>query len=102
MAALDADVDVVVLLAADLPAVTTAAVAEVRAAVGESGAVLVDAEGRDQWLLSAWRADVLRSAFAAPGRGLYSTLGPLNPVRVTDRACASSDVDTPEDLDRWR
>ena len=102
LAALDPGIDVVVLLAADLPAVTAEAVAEVRGAVAGSGAVLVDAEGRDQWLLSAWRVDVLRAAFADPGRGLYSTLGPLDPVRVPDRARASSDVDTPEDLERWR
>lgn len=95
------EVDAVVLLAADLPAVTAAAVARVRAAVGVTGAVLVDADGRDQWLVSAWRADVLGPAFRTPGRGLYSVLGPLGPVRVADVDGASSDVDTPEDLARW-
>ncbi|MGX7829752.1 molybdenum cofactor guanylyltransferase [Actinokineospora sp. 24-640] len=96
------EVGTVVLLAADLPAVTAAAVARVRAAVGETGAVLVDADGRDQWLVSAWRVDVLGPAFRSPGRGLYSVLGPLEPVRVADVDGASSDVDTPADLERWR
>ncbi len=95
-------VDVVVLLAADLPAVTGEAVSRVRAAAEPAGAVLVDGEGREQWLLSAWPAAALRAAFASPGRGLYSTLGPLAPARVADTTGASADVDTPEDLDRWR
>jgi molybdenum cofactor guanylyltransferase len=95
-------VEIVVLLAADLPAVTSEAVTRVRAAALPSGAVLVDGEGRDQWLLSAWPAAALRAAFADPGRGLYSTLGPLGPVRIADVAGASADVDTPEDLARWR
>ncbi|MGW5051780.1 molybdenum cofactor guanylyltransferase [Actinokineospora sp. NPDC004072] len=94
--------EVVVLLAADLPAVDGAAVRAVREAVDATGAVLVDAEGRDQWLFSAWRTDVLRAAVARPGRGLYAILGPLDPVRVPDTAGASSDLDTPADLDRWR
>ncbi|MFC5287935.1 NTP transferase domain-containing protein [Actinokineospora guangxiensis] len=95
-------VEVVVLLAADLPAVTSDAVALVRAAALPAGAVLVDGDGRDQWLLSAWPAAALRAAFAAPGRGLHATLGPLGPARVADVAGASADVDTPEDLARWR
>ncbi|UVS80234.1 molybdopterin-guanine dinucleotide biosynthesis protein MobA [Actinokineospora sp. UTMC 2448] len=94
--------EVVVLLAADLPAVDCATVRRVRDAVGETGAVLVDTEGRDQWLLSAWRVDVLRAAVERSGRGLYAVLGPLAPVRVPDPGGASSDLDTPADLDRWR
>lgn len=93
--------DVVVLLAADLPAVTPAAVDRVRSAAGRTGAVLVDASGRDQWLLSAWPAAALRAAFGTPARGLYAALGPLGPTRVPDLDSASSDVDTPDDWARW-
>jgi molybdopterin-guanine dinucleotide biosynthesis protein A len=100
--AVEVAVEIVVLLAADLPSVTSDAVALVRAAALPAGAVLVDGEGRDQWLLSAWPAAALHAAFAAPGRGLHAVLGPLGPARLADAAGASADVDTPEDLDRWR
>ncbi|WP_424185928.1 molybdenum cofactor guanylyltransferase [Actinokineospora sp. G85] len=93
---------VVVLLAADLPAVTPDAVRRVADAVGETGAVLVDARGREQWLLSAWRLGALRRAVPvdAAGLALRRVLGELDPVAVDDVDGASGDVDTPEDLAR--
>ena len=81
---------VVVLLAADLPFVSAAVVAVLAAAAargeaarGEAvprGAVLLDGDGRSQWLLSAWPADMLRGALvgAASEASLRSVLGGLS------------------------
>lgn len=53
----------VVVLAADLPFVSAATIRPLLAAGFEAdGALLVDADGRDQPLVSAWRADRLRDA----------------------------------------
>ena len=80
---------VVVLLAADLPFVSVAVVAALAGAAAhpgavqggavQGGAVLLDGDGRSQWLLSAWPADDLRAALvgAAPGASLRSVLGGL-------------------------
>jgi len=75
LAAVPDDVGEVVVLAADLPFLDLRAVAGVRAARGDADcAVLVDGEGREQWLCAAWSAPALRSAAAAAGgavRDLY-------------------------------
>lgn len=71
---------------------------------GFTGAVSVDASGREQWLTGVWRTDTLRTALAAyEGRSLYRLLGPLNPFHVplTD-VPDDFDVDTPEALERAR
>ncbi|WP_156756275.1 molybdenum cofactor guanylyltransferase [Actinokineospora pegani] len=96
------DEAVVVLLAADLPAVTPTVVRRVADAVGESGAVLVDAAGREQWLLSAWRLGALRRAVPveAAGLALRRVLAGLAPVAVDDVDGAAGDIDTPDDLTR--
>lgn len=54
----------VVVLAADLPFVSVETVRSLLAAAGDGadGALLVDADGRDQPLVSAWRAAALRDA----------------------------------------
>ncbi len=94
------------LLAADLPRLTADHLAELAGALDgtASGAVYVDAGGREQWLTGVWRTDAVRAALADyPGRSLHGLLGPLDPRRVAladDRA--EFDCDTPEDLARVR
>lgn len=92
----------VVLLAADLPFVTTATVAKLLAATGRTGAVLVDDDGREQWLVGAWPTDVLRAADLKPGGSLRAVLAPLHPTHVTAGALEVLDCDTPDDLARAR
>lgn len=99
LAELTSEIEVVALLAADLPAITPAAVQTVLTA---APAVLVDAEDRDQWLVSAWPTTPLLAAFATPTHGLYAALSPLAPTRLPDPNAASTDIDTPNDLSHWR
>ena len=69
--------DVVALLAGDLPFLTGALVAELRARLTGDGVLVVDDGGRDQYLLGVWRTAALRAAaagvrrpdVAAPGDG---------------------------------
>lgn len=51
-----------VVLAADLPFLTAEVVEHLVASIAADGAVLVDAEGREQFLCSAWRTAALRRA----------------------------------------
>lgn len=93
----------VLLLAADLPFLDTGTVGRLLAAVGDAdGALLVDAEGRDQPLTGAYRTAALRAALAGPadpsGRPLRTLTDGLRLVRVPDAAGASFDCDTPEEL----
>jgi len=47
------------------------------------GAVLVDGDGREQWLTGVWRTPVLRRALGAyQGASLRGLLNPLDLVRV--------------------
>ncbi|WP_017558968.1 molybdenum cofactor guanylyltransferase [Nocardiopsis baichengensis] len=101
------------VLAGDLPFLRPEDVSALRAAArGRHGAVMVDADGREQWLLGVWRTERLRAALEAyPGaslRGLFSSPGD---VRAFDFArvplgegaeLAAFDCDTPEELDRAR
>ncbi|RZS79056.1 molybdopterin-guanine dinucleotide biosynthesis protein A [Motilibacter rhizosphaerae] len=95
---------VVVLLAGDLPWVTRAGVEQLVAALhatGTEGVMAVDAEGREQPLLSAWRADPLRTHLAAaqPLHGLpaFRTLAALSRSTL-QLGAAADDADTPEEL----
>ena len=91
--------DIVVLLAADLPFVTTAHLDRLAAAVADDGAVFVDADGVEQWLCSAWRASALRAASLDVGGSLRRALASLTFARLSDNT-AAIDCDTPEDLRR--
>lgn len=88
---------VVAVLAADLPFLRGRHLRSLLAAVspgaapdglsdeaaGPAGAVMVDASGREQWLLGCWQtAAVRQAAGAAPGGALSRLLGPLNPARL--------------------
>ncbi|MFC0040991.1 molybdenum cofactor guanylyltransferase [Actinomadura rayongensis] len=96
------------LLAADLPFLRPAHLAALLAAAGRTGAgaVLVDADGREQWLAGCWHAPTLRTALGAyDGASLRGLLGPLRPAPVRLPADARPpwfDCDTPEDLTRAR
>jgi molybdenum cofactor guanylyltransferase len=111
------DVDRVALLAADLPLLTVAAIATLRAAVADSdGAVFVDSAGQRQWLCGVWRTWPLRRTLTAAlaatptGGSLRAALGGL----VVTEVCAAVpaerglppwfDCDTEDDLrvvERW-
>lgn len=97
---------VVVVLAADLPFLDAATVALLLGAVGDGdGALLVDADGRDQVLTSAWRTERLRERAGGDldGAPLRALLRGLEPVRLAaPHPRAVQDVDTPEDLERAR
>ncbi|WP_436772001.1 NTP transferase domain-containing protein [Yinghuangia sp. YIM S09857] len=97
----------VLLLAADLPFVTREVTgrlldALVRAAEGPGprpdGVLLVDADGRDQPLLAAYRTEALRAALAAVGEphgaALRRMLTPLALERAADAEGAAFDCDT--------
>ncbi|MCE6998865.1 molybdenum cofactor guanylyltransferase [Saccharothrix sp. S26] len=92
--------DLVVVLAVDQPGVTRSTVDRLLAAVGDTGAVLVDDEGRSQWLIGAWRTEALRRALPPDPRdvSMRSVLGPLAPASVVARPGEARDVDTPRDL----
>jgi molybdopterin-guanine dinucleotide biosynthesis protein A len=96
------DAERVVLLAADLPFLTAETVDRLLAAATPAGAVLVDDEGRSQWLTSAWPTDVLRAAALTPGGSLRAALGPLQPAEVPVDGREVLDCDTPHDLARAR
>ncbi|WP_203976990.1 molybdenum cofactor guanylyltransferase [Planotetraspora silvatica] len=98
------------LLAADLPFLSahhiTALFLAARAGeiTAAAGAVLVDDDGREQWLTGVWRTEALADALDGyRGRSLYRLLGPLEPVRVHlpapgDGRAPWFDCDTMDDL----
>ncbi|MFJ5883134.1 molybdenum cofactor guanylyltransferase [Kitasatospora cineracea] len=103
----------VLLLAADLPFLDAATVRRLLAALDEAGsrddgdggwdgALLVDADGRDQPLAAAYRTAPLRAARTAlgdpAGRPLRGLLAPLRLTRLPDPAGAAFDCDTWDEL----
>ena len=99
-AALDAvTAGIAVLLAADLPFVTSSHLDRLAGAVADDGAVFVDADGVEQWLCSAWRVAALRTASLDVGGSLHRALAALTYVLLSDET-AAIDCDTPEDLRR--
>jgi molybdopterin-guanine dinucleotide biosynthesis protein A len=94
-----------ILLAADLPFLRDSHLrALLAAATGQQarGAMLVDDQGRPQWLASCWRTADLTAALAGyQGSSLGGVLGPLRPVEVTvapEQAPPWLDCDTPQDV----
>lgn len=99
------NVEVVTVLAADLPGVRRSTVDRLLAALGDAdGAVLVDATGARQWLLGAWRVSALRSALPeqVENAALRRMLAGLTVVDVPAELGEADDIDTPEDLERHR
>jgi len=100
------DTPYVALLAADLPYVTRETVDRLAAALAESpardGALLVDGDGRAQYLCSVWHRAALDGAAARSpdwdGVALRRLLEPLHARQVAARGRESHDVDRPEDL----
>jgi len=94
------------LLAADLPFLRDSHLRELVAAAhrAASGALLVDGQGRPQWLASCWRTAGLKTALTGyQGSSLGGLLGPLRPAEVAVAAEAGQappwlDCDTPEDV----
>ncbi|WP_436496645.1 molybdenum cofactor guanylyltransferase [Actinokineospora sp. HUAS TT18] len=101
LARLDLPADTtVVVLAADLPLISPETVGRLTSYGGP--VVLTDAEGRDQWLLSAWPLGALRDAMPArpEGAALRRVLSGLDPARLPAVGGEAADVDTPDDLAR--
>jgi molybdopterin-guanine dinucleotide biosynthesis protein A len=108
LATLPAGSAVVVVLAADLPAVDAAAVGRLRTALDQrpevDGAVIVDAQGQAQPLLAAYRRRPLEQVIAALGvlrdRPIRAAVDRLVLTEIVDPD-AAADIDTPADLARW-
>ena len=100
----------VAVLAADLPHVTAATVARLCAAVqGDpeaAGAVLIDASGRRQHLVGVWRQGALLAAVRQReswhGGALKELLAPIRVVESLALGDETIDIDTPDDLRKWR
>ncbi|GGL16703.1 molybdenum cofactor guanylyltransferase [Planomonospora parontospora] len=104
----------VVLLAADLPFLRARHVEALLDAAGGgeegagkdgpgAGALLVDDDGREQWLVGAWRTAVLAGALSGyGGRSLRGLLAPLDPVRLHLPGEPWFDCDTLDDLTHVR
>jgi molybdenum cofactor guanylyltransferase len=102
----------VAVLAADLPGITAATVQRLVTALGSdgipggpasSGAVLVDGDGRRQYLLGVFRHGPLLAAARAAdwvGRPVRALLDPLIGVEVPALGEEAADVDTPEQYRR--
>ncbi|TDD72372.1 molybdenum cofactor guanylyltransferase [Jiangella aurantiaca] len=107
LAALDLAPEAVVVLAADLPRVSSALVGRLLAGLGpDTDAVaVVDAAGWVQPLVAAYRAGPLRAALDAVGdprnRPVRALLPGLRVATLADDDGAA-DIDTPGDLARWR
>jgi molybdopterin-guanine dinucleotide biosynthesis protein A len=95
------------LLAADLPFLRGTHLRALLAAAERTeaaGALLLDGQGRKQWLVSCWRSETLRSALSGyGGASLGGVLGPLDPAEVTITTQPGQpppwlDCDTDEDL----
>jgi molybdopterin-guanine dinucleotide biosynthesis protein A len=103
--------DVVVVLAADLPFVTSVHLDRLAEAAMDPSttaglAVTTDASGRANWLCSAWRRSVLGAAVDAlgdpAGRSMRDLTAGVHAVEVPDIDGVADDVDTPSDLERAR
>lgn len=108
LARIPADARAVAILAADHPHLTPEALARLRESLAADsrarGAVLAEAGGSPQWLLGVWRVDALRSVMPGEVRDkpIRALLAPLGPIQVPATIAETSDVDTPEDLERAR
>lgn len=124
---------IIAVLAADLPGLTSVTISRLCAALDDSGldhrepaargstgvalsapgvirrapgAVLVDAEDREQWLTGVWRVAALRSAVRTKpdwtGASVRSLLSLPGTRLVTGTTREVTDIDTPGDAAAWR
>lgn len=104
----DGDGDEILVLACDLPRAAELVPLLTGAATPDDsdGVVVLDGEGRHQWLAARYRTATLREAVdavasaegALTGLPLRVALGRLRLTPVADPTGASRDVDTPQDL----
>ena len=102
--------EVVLVLAGDLPFLTSGLVDQLRERLTGDGVLVVDDSGRDQYLLGAWRTTALRAAAVAGPEGptsLRKVLAPLAVRRLRPEVRPGDpppwlDCDTPADLARAR
>lgn len=105
----------VAVLAADLPYITAGTVGRLCAALdadpGAGGAVLIGSgligsAGRRQYLVGVWRHGVLLAAVRRReswhGASLKQLLAPIPIVELPALGDETADIDTPEDLRKWR
>lgn len=92
----------VVLLAADLPWIAPAVPVLLAAVPDDGAAVLVDADGRANYLASAWRRTALAAALTrvgtVAGASMRALLAGVPLAAVPDRPGWGRDCDTWEDL----
>lgn len=106
LAALPPGLDVVAVLAADLPFLDIAALQQLRAALGAGdphaaspeAVAFVDDTGHRQFLCALWRLPALGVRLAAAGESMRSVYAGARVLDLPDLRGASRDVDTPRDL----
>ncbi len=107
LAALAEPAEWMLLLASDLPDAEAAVARLLTATPGNEhdGACLLDADGRQQWLLGCYRTAALAARLAERGdpplTAMYRLLGPLNLLGVDPGTASVDDLDTPADAERW-
>lgn len=94
--------DLIVVVAVDMPFVTPDAIRRLAdAAHGRDGALMIDADGRDQMMLGVYRANALRARSAAlretAGASMRELIDGLDLERVEDPVSAF-DCDTADDV----
>jgi molybdopterin-guanine dinucleotide biosynthesis protein A len=96
----------VVVVAVDMPMVTTATVRRLMLSAEEDGAVLVDDDGRMQYLCALYRTDALMATAPAYGEehglAMKELVAGLILGRVPALAWEARDVDTWDDLHEMR
>ncbi|MDQ1698511.1 MAG: hypothetical protein QOG34_374 [Frankiaceae bacterium] len=90
----------VVVVAGDQPLLSADVVDLLATSLVADGAIGVDADGRPQWLVGAWRTSALARCGLTAGASLRDTLGGLNWIGVSLPAGAAIDCDTPDDVRR--
>ncbi len=122
---------IIAVLAADLPGLTSVTISRLCAALDDSGpddrrqdaggpdhrgpdgvdipapgAILVDSDGREQWLTGVWRVAALQSAVLIKpdwtGASVRSLLSLPGIRLVTGTTREVTDIDTPGDAAAWR
>lgn len=103
----------VAVLAADLPGISTAALQRLADVLTRQlpgprpdGAVLVDPDGKRQFLLGVWRYAALKAAVGRrpewTGVALRELLEPICVIELAGSEQETADVDTPADWQQWQ